>query len=89
MLNNNNYITLNKFPLKSPQATEELLFYYFLPIPYSIISINITKYTLLAFLAMSNKIIFFFIKRNSQEDIYYNVRLRRLTNMEFSESHEK
>ena len=56
MLNNNNYITLNKFPLKSPQATEELLFYYFLPIPYSIISINITKYTLSAFLTMSNKL---------------------------------
>lgn len=46
----NNYITLNKFPLKSPQATEELLFYYFLPIPYNIISIKITKYILLVFL---------------------------------------
>ena len=42
MLNDNNYITLNKFPLKSPQATEELLLYYSLPILYSIISINYT-----------------------------------------------
>ena len=55
MLNDNNYITLNKFPLKSPQATEELLFYYLLSIPYNIISINITKYTLSVFLTMSNK----------------------------------
>ena len=68
MLNNNNYITLNKFPLKSPQATEELLFYYLLSIPYNIISINITKYTLSVFLTMSNKIIFFFRKGNSQLD---------------------
>ena len=75
--------------MESPQATKDLLFYSYLSIPYNLISINITKYTLLAFLAMSNKIIFFFIKRNSQEDIYHNVRLRRLTNMEFSESHEK
>ena len=68
MLNDNNYITLNKFPLKSPQATEELLFSPFLPIPYNIISINITKYTLSVFLTMSNKIIFFFRKGNSQLD---------------------
>ena len=68
MLNDNNYITLNKFPLKSPQATEELLFYYLLSIPYNIISINITKYTLSVFLTMSNKIIFFFRKGNSQLD---------------------
>jgi hypothetical protein len=47
MLNNNNYITLNKFPLKSPQTTEDLFIYF--PFPYNIISINITKYTLSVF----------------------------------------
>ena len=49
MLNNNNYITLNKFPMESPQATKELLFYSYLSIPYNLISINITKYTLSVF----------------------------------------
>lgn len=49
MLNNNNYITLNKFPLESSQTTKELLFYSYLSIPYNIISINITKYTLSVF----------------------------------------
>ena len=54
MLNNNNYITLNKFPLKSPQATKELFIYF--SFPYNLLSINITKYTLSVFLTMSNKI---------------------------------
>ncbi len=47
MLNNNNYLNLNKFPLKSPQTTEDLFIYF--PFPYNIISINITKYTLSVF----------------------------------------